>query len=381
VDTLAGVAGEAGYRETGAGQPALFDSPQGLALDRDGRWLYVADQGNRVIRRVDTGTGTTERVAGAPGQEGDADGPGTDARFTLLRGLALRYRSIQHLDDTEDLYICDGNAIRLCSPADQTVSSVAGSVREALPDDGFVAHLAPGPDQGPGWLRGWPCFNGPCAILFDPPSNSLCIADRETGTVRQLVTDTGTLTTLAGAPGWKEIRFGLLRDGLAEPLDEGYAAVPKVNGLTSGFTTGAMALSLGPCLAELAIGHDRYQHGTFRPAPPCSLTLASPGPEETKAAPGASTQAGPRLITFTPRPPVNEQGTQAAPRPLIFTLERRDPAGEHQALRGRGREGEAIRIPVRFPQPGTYHFRVRWVNEQGFSGSGEDLKVEADTKP
>jgi len=48
----------------GPSAAAAFSSPQGLAIDAAGRFLYVADTGNHAIRRVDLEAGTVATLAG-----------------------------------------------------------------------------------------------------------------------------------------------------------------------------------------------------------------------------------------------------------------------------------------------------------------------------
>jgi sugar lactone lactonase YvrE len=50
----------AGYADA-VGTDARFDTPQGLAISRDGARLYVADMNNHLIRRMHT-LGTTQAV-------------------------------------------------------------------------------------------------------------------------------------------------------------------------------------------------------------------------------------------------------------------------------------------------------------------------------
>jgi hypothetical protein len=91
--TLAGGPGEPGHRD-GPGAMARFRHPLGLATYPLSRTLYVADQGNAVIRSLvqEGGVATVATVAGEPGRPGDLDGPVGTARFTDLKGLALMPR-------------------------------------------------------------------------------------------------------------------------------------------------------------------------------------------------------------------------------------------------------------------------------------------------
>ncbi|MGH2484851.1 MAG: thioredoxin-like domain-containing protein [Ktedonobacterales bacterium] len=80
-------------REIGAGAPgtedgdaetARFRSPQGMALDGERGWLYIADSGNHLVRRLDLVTGAVLTVAGtgAQGSSGRDGGPRARCRST-----------------------------------------------------------------------------------------------------------------------------------------------------------------------------------------------------------------------------------------------------------------------------------------------------------
>lgn len=106
VSTVIGT-GEQAY--AGDGGPAVDASiavPRGLTID--GRWLYVADSGNHVIRRVNLVNGIVRTVAGTGvgGFSGDG-GPAGEAQLTGPRGLSV--------DAAGRLIIADtfNNAIRL----------------------------------------------------------------------------------------------------------------------------------------------------------------------------------------------------------------------------------------------------------------------------
>lgn len=107
VTTLAGSAtGEAGYLD-GLGTAARFNKPTGVCTD--GNSLYVADQGNRRIRKVDLSTGRVSTLAGS-GDSGNANGLGTAASFKLPQGVTT---------DGTNVYVSDiGNAnIRKIGPS------------------------------------------------------------------------------------------------------------------------------------------------------------------------------------------------------------------------------------------------------------------------
>ena len=105
----------------GPATAARFNGPVGLAFDAAGN-LFVADSLNHSIRRI-TADGSVTTFAGKPGEDGFADGPGTDARFGTPAELALDRRG--------NLYVADAfyHTVRKISPSGfvSTVSGLAGA--------------------------------------------------------------------------------------------------------------------------------------------------------------------------------------------------------------------------------------------------------------
>jgi len=102
VTTLAGTATVSGSAD-GAGTAASFDRPYGITSD--GTNLFVADQGNHLIRKVAIASGAVTTLAGAADISGSADGTGSAARFFSPYGITT---------DGTDLFVADtsNNTIR-----------------------------------------------------------------------------------------------------------------------------------------------------------------------------------------------------------------------------------------------------------------------------
>jgi DNA-binding beta-propeller fold protein YncE len=191
VSTLAGQPGSCAA-EDGAFQDARFRLTIGMQIDDSGQYLYIADRGNDVIRRLDLDTEVVETIAGqlptasSPDVSGYADGVGPAARFDGPGGIALS-------PDSDTLYVNDtfNNVIRSISltsgsqsgqPAQFEVSTLAGSAGESGGDDGIGS-------------------NARFSI-----SQSLTMSDGElfasgfNGTIRRINPSNGEVTTVAGQP-------------------------------------------------------------------------------------------------------------------------------------------------------------------------------------
>jgi sugar lactone lactonase YvrE len=215
VTTLAGMADQFAYRD-GARAEARFHQPYDVALD-DGGNLYVADTWNHAIRKI-TSAGVVSTVAGVPGVPGNSDGPAGAAQFYFPTGIAV---------DHGNLYVADGgnrsirkisggmvttlagSAAQFDTPFGLTVDS-AGNVYVAdggnhtvrkISADGMASTLAgqagsPGSSDGTGAAAR---FNRPSDVAFDPFGN-LYVADAGNDTIRR-ITSSGVVSTLAGLAG------------------------------------------------------------------------------------------------------------------------------------------------------------------------------------
>jgi sugar lactone lactonase YvrE len=158
VSTLAG-SGFAAIAN-GTGTAASFNTPQGLTLDASGN-LYVADEGNHLIREVST-SGIAGTFAGS-GYSGSENGTILRATFNAPYALTL--------DAKGNMYVADAgsNTIRKIALND-TVTTFAGSGSV-----GFV--------NGSGTTV---AFNEPFGLITDG-SNNLYISDFGNNVIRKIV--------------------------------------------------------------------------------------------------------------------------------------------------------------------------------------------------
>lgn len=163
VHTIVG-AGAPGH-EDGPLARARLRNPQGLALTRSGRILYLADTGNHTIRRVDLVAGTVTTVAGT--------------------GQIRRPWDLALDEEAGGLFIAMAGSHRIWRMDLQagTLEVLAGTGAEALVDG--PAHQA--------------AFAQPSGLALSPDRRRLYVADRGSSAVRVVHLDGGQVETLAGA--------------------------------------------------------------------------------------------------------------------------------------------------------------------------------------
>ena len=224
ITTIAGT-GSSGY--TGDGNPAtLFQlsSPSGVAIDSTGA-LYIADNGNRRIRRLSAGTIATV-AGGGPGDSAPAPFSGLNQPYAVAKDSAgnvyvadtfnhrirmitpagqistiagtgaagysgdngpaasaqLAYPYGVAVDASGNVYIADTNNYRIRKVSGGTITTIAGTGICCYSGDGGPAINAQ--------------FNVPRGLAFDASGN-LYIADAGNNRVRKVTTG-GTITTVAG---------------------------------------------------------------------------------------------------------------------------------------------------------------------------------------
>lgn len=151
--------------------------PAGLAFDEAGN-LYVSDEWDRKIRKVEAATGSVRTIAGTgldSGPLGDG-GPATSARLDAPIGLAS--------DRLGNVFVADGtqNRVRRIDRATGIITTVAGNGAEGYGGDGGPATSA--------------TMTLPMDVALDGAGN-LYIATND-GRVRRVEAGTGLISTYAG---------------------------------------------------------------------------------------------------------------------------------------------------------------------------------------
>ncbi len=135
ITTFAG-GGTPGYSGDGsAATGAVLNAPAGVAIDKAGN-LYIADTANNRIRKIAVGTGiiTTFAGNGTAGYSGD-NGPATSAELQSPTGVTI--------DSSGNLYIADqGNNVVRRVPASNIISTVAGNNKTGYSGDNGPATQA-----------------------------------------------------------------------------------------------------------------------------------------------------------------------------------------------------------------------------------------------
>jgi len=230
--TLAGLTGptNVGYAN-GQGASALFNQPLGIVAARGG--LVVVDSGNHLIRFVTTSgatAGTVSLIAGTyiPNSLGGfANGIGTSAQFTFPTAIAAdaagnlyvadtgnkAIRKIDTtptnnvttittnfnapeavaLDNSGNLWVADTGNNSICVISNVATASTVYTIANA-------AHLSGGKDS---LNAAFATFNFPSGLLWTTNMSSLLISDTHNNTIRNLFFTNGNwaVQTIAGMTG------------------------------------------------------------------------------------------------------------------------------------------------------------------------------------
>ncbi len=267
-----GTPGQPGSAD-GTGTAALFNRPEGVAVDGAGN-VYVADTGNDTIRKITVTpemAGVVTTLAGTPGQAGSADGTGSAARFDSPEGVAV--------DGAGNVYVADtGNdTIRKIMPAGM-VTTLAGTAGQAGSADG---------------TGGAALFNDPRGVAVDGAGN-VYVADTGNDTIRKL--SIPSVPAQSGLTGTSPVAVNAALTGL-QPNTTYYYEVEATN--SAGTTVGTPPLSFTTAAARRS--PRRRQPAMSRRRRPRSAAASIPkGPPRRWTSSTAPTR---HCRTAHPRPP------------------------------------------------------------------------------
>ena len=177
ISTVAGNGTPGFSGDGGLATSASLINPSGVAVDASGN-LFIADDLNHRIRRVDASTGTITTVAGTGTNTfSGAGGPATSAGLNFPRRVAV--------DASGNLFISDtsNGRIRRVDASTGIITTVAGTGTFTFSGDGGPATSA--------------SLKSPLSVVLDASGN-LFIADTQNNRIRRVNTATGIIGTVAG---------------------------------------------------------------------------------------------------------------------------------------------------------------------------------------
>jgi DNA-binding beta-propeller fold protein YncE len=179
ISTVAGDGSKAFSGDGGPAPRAGLVEPNGVALDPEGRRLFIADVADHRIRVVDLSTEMIDTFAGTG--QGRHSGDGGPARRAGIAGA----RAVEVGPDGT-VYVLErqGNSLRAVDPKTGHIATIAGTGAKGSSGDGGLAKDA--------------TFNGPKELTLDRIGNIL-IVDTENHLIRKIDIGSGTLTMVAGS--------------------------------------------------------------------------------------------------------------------------------------------------------------------------------------
>ena len=257
----------------GPAAKAQLSTPMAVAVDKSGN-LFISDNGNFRVRRVDAATGIITTVAGgSPCRSGAcAGGFSGDGGLATKAKLHNSFGGIT-LDSDGNLFVCDsGNSrVRRVDHATGIIRTVAGSGERGFAGDGGPATSAK--------------LDGPLGVAVDASGN-IFIADGHNRRVRRVDSATGIITTVAGGGNSCRFRGQATRPAPeCQALDAGLTDVAAVLVNESGDLYIAAWMSSEVRRVDHATGLISWVAGGVCPAPPLGGSCG----------PGFEGDAGPAL--------------------------------------------------------------------------------------
>jgi hypothetical protein len=179
----AGYGGDGSLANSSSSQ---FSYPVGMAYDSSGN-LFIADESNYIVRRIDAVTGDLSTFAGTPKMSGfspsTGSGSATSAEFGLIAGLVV--------DSSSNVYVSDRtNNVVWKITSGGTISIFAG-------DGTGTCGGAQSDTLGDGCPASDATLDNPWALGIDA-ANDIYIADSYNDLVREVSSSTGKITIFAG---------------------------------------------------------------------------------------------------------------------------------------------------------------------------------------
>jgi len=180
VDVIETFAGNGKSRSTGDGKRAIkagIPLPNQITVDREGRYLYIAECGSDRVRRVDLESGLLHNFSGNGETCYSGDyGPCGEAGLYLPLDVVC--------DSQNNLYVCDSgsNRIRKIDAKTGIITTVVGTGQWGFNGDGPALEVN---------------LTYPAAIAFDS-QDCLYIADTQAHRIRKYDPQTELVTTIAG---------------------------------------------------------------------------------------------------------------------------------------------------------------------------------------
>jgi sugar lactone lactonase YvrE len=217
---------------SGDGGPATaagLNAPMAVAADLQGN-VYISDSGNFRVRRVDVATGVITTVAGSGSGTFSGDGrPAIDAGLSP-RGLAI--------DLSGDLYIADTSTLPVTHAAHDTIRKVSG---------GFIATIAGGGNQLGEVPASATYFTDLSGLAFDGAGHLYTF---ECGQVRRITLATGMIGPTPLTWPCSQITWRDYWPGLSVDQDAGVLAVDPIERVVRRMAfDGSVTIVTGPAPA------------------------------------------------------------------------------------------------------------------------------------
>lgn len=292
VESLAG-SGE-GFKDGNAVE-AQFNTPSGIAIDKDNN-IFIADTSNNRIRKLTLDRKVTT-IAGS-GDAGFKDGAGTEAQFDGPIGIAV--------DKQGNIFVADAYNDRIRKIAtDGSVTTIAGA---GLPGFGD----GPAADA---------LFDTPCGVAVDGGGN-VYVADTGNRAVRKITAQGGVITIAGDAQAGQDeqeneigfsrpVGIAITHDGFLFVTDAGRGQIIRITpegqssvyaGVGTGYADGRQARFNGPT----GVAIDRDGNLYVADSQNYLIRIVSPVAKQGEQSTGAATNALPDIFI---QPPAETPGT------------------------------------------------------------------------